>query len=270
MDVKEIERKFTPKIDNFICYNTHLRIINQIIYEECFRTNGNKWVAYASARLIKEFGIYRADDTLERMLRNIRNGSRLGVALSSFANKMTSRYEKDVMYSKVEMLIHEHLGDDLSYIGLPANQIVSLIQKYSNIWAYEVNKDTFKFMAFLNKVMDKKAIVINDDIFSFIDLPCPEDKSNMFNIFDFDLMCALNENIIDKIINMLNVSAKKTSIVSIISIGGRHISSKEYNNLMPILYRKINKFFNIKTLYSGRYKDLKFPMRYELFVLDRK
>jgi hypothetical protein len=267
MDVKEIERKFTPKIDNFICYNTHLRIINQVIYEECFRTNGSKWAPYASARLIKEFGIYRADDTLERMLRNIRNGSRPGVALSSFANKMSSRYEKDVMYSKVEMLIHEHLDDDLSYIGLPANQIISLIQKYTNVWAYEVNKDTFKFMSFLNKIMDKRAMIVNDDIFSFVDLPCPEDK---FNIFDFDLMCALNENLIDKIINMLCCSAKNISVVSIISIGGRHISTKEYNYLVPILYSKISNNFNIKTLYSGRYKDLKFPMRYELFVLESK
>lgn len=274
----EIERRSVKKVKDFICFNTYLRVVNQVIFKEYiyplleFKSNKN-WNIKASKRLKEDHGIYLCPMTLKKHLRDLINGKRLSVAASdfisgfSYKNSPLSRYEKDSVYARLDLLTHLYIYEDINYIGLPANQLLYCSHKYSNIVACERNIDMARFMYKMKSefIKNKNVDIIHGDILDYLAVT---DKK--FNLFDFDFMCAINSEILNKLANCIARTAMKTSIISIVSIGGRRITIKEYERLMPysLIFKLENKGFKIITKpFSGRYKDHKFPMRYELFTI---
>lgn len=282
MDAQEIDRRLTPRVKNVVCYNTHLRIVNQIIYKEFIfaKWEGrNDWAERASVRLERDHGITRAPRTLRSLLGQIRNGSRDAVAASDFTQGISydsvpsSRYEKDAMHARMETLICEYLdGHKLHYVGLPANQIVSILRTYDTIVACEKDPQMAKFIFDMNKYICKSpwVKVHNGNIFDFL-----ENTNRKFNVFEFDMMCAINSKMIRRIANTTLKTALSPALIVVISIGGRHISTNEYETLMPgTLIGEIEKsgewsVINNGWYAGGRYKDIKIPMRYELLVIQK-
>lgn len=266
----EIKKGSPPTINNFTCYNSHLRLVNYIIYQEYInakRENRNDWALNASNKL-KEYGIERTPTTLISTFASIRNGTRSPIASSGFAN-IQSRYEKDAMYARLEIYIHEYLYETF-YVGLPANQLIDVVKKYDNVVACERDEVMFNFMIDLNKYIIEKDIEIeNDNVFNYLN-----STSKKFNVFDLDLMEAVNEERIINIADGIKRTAMDIAIVLLVSIGGRHISIAEYKNLMPKrLIDELEKdglWKVINNPFSGKYKDVIIPMRYEILVIEKQ
>jgi len=280
MDAQEIERRFTPRVKDFVCYNTHLRVVNQIIYKEFIfaKWEGrDDWAERASVRLERDHGITRTPSTLQSMLGQIRNGTRDGIAASDFTQGFSyesipaSRYEKDAMHARMDILIHERLdGRQLHYAGLPANQIVSVARRYNTVAACEKDQKMATFMFDMNRYISQSDYVkiYNEDIFEFL-----ERTNKKFNVFEFDMMCALDSQIIRRMARAVLKTALSPALIAVVSIGGRHISKFEYECLMPyVLIGELEKSAEWSVTnnpFSGRYKDIKIPMRYELLIIEK-
>jgi DNA-binding CsgD family transcriptional regulator len=254
--------------------------VNQIIYKEFVwaKWEGrNDWAERASVRLERDHGISRTPGTIQSLLGQIKNGSRNGIAASDFTQGLSydsipsSRYEKDAMHARMEILIHEHLyGHRLHYIGLPANQIVSVARAYDTVVACEKDKQMTRFMFDMDRYINQSSRVriYNEDVFDFL-----ERTNKKFNVFEFDMMCALNSKMIKRMAQAVLRTALSPSLIVVVSIGGRHISTYEYEVLMPYVLighlEKSAEWSIINHPFSGRYKDIKIPMRYELLVISK-
>lgn len=276
MDELTIQEKLTPKIDNFTCYNSHLRLVNFSIYNEYVqakREGRKNWAEKAAEWLREKHGIVRTPGTLISMFAAIKNGSRTAISASGFIGEdldPQSRYEKDVFYGKVEVYVHEFLCDfNKNYVGLPANQLMCVAQKYDTVVACERDQNMAYFIRDLNRFVVKKpnVLVEHSDIFDY--LMATEKK---FNIYDLDLMTHLTELKIKNIVKSIKRTADKRAVVALVSIGGRHITIKEYKSLMPEIF--INEMecegeWCVVGNFSGKYKDIKMPMFWEIFTIER-
>lgn len=276
MDELTIREKLIPKIDNFKCYNSHLRIVNFSIYSEFVKAKreGRKdWADRASKWLCEKHGIVRTPGTLIGMLASIRNRSRSAISASGFIGDdldPQSRYEKDIFYGKLEVYVHEFLCDfDKHYVGLPANQLMYVAQKYDTVVACERDQNMAYFIRDLNRFIIKKSNVVveNSDIFDY--LMATEKK---FNVYDLDLMTHLTEAKIKNIVKSIKRTAAKRAVVALVSIGGRHITIKEYKTLMPEIFINEMEYEDewcVVGNFSGKYKDIKMPMFWEIFTIER-
>jgi hypothetical protein len=284
MDPQEIERRSTKRVKDFVCVNTHLRIVNQVIYKEFYSANkdwwytgkyNHSWANKASERLKKDHGVEVAPSTLMAHLRNIKNGTRDGVAASDFTtgfsieSKPLSRYEKDAMHARMEMLEHQFLEKPLYYVGLPANQIVAVSTRYDSVVACEKNEEMYLFMNHIDIHINRrrKTAVWEKDILDFL-----EHTEERFNVFEFDLMVAINPRLVRRIVSCIEKTAMRRALIAIISVGGRQITAAEYETLMPNMLKTElgNRHFSeVAKSFSGKYKDHKTPMRYELLVIER-
>ena len=279
MDSLKVKDKIA-NVSNFICFNTSLRIINQVIFREylspLLEIKSNKdWEIRVCDKLKLEYGIDLLPRTIKKYLTDLKKGRRNAIAASDFTSKIPeksiplSRYEKDSIYARLDLLIHLYLQEEINYIGLPANQLLAFSHKYHNIVACERDYKMAQFMYKMKSelITNKNVEVVQSDIIDYL-----EKTDKKFNLFDFDLMCALNPLILSRLINCIARTSMDTSVISIVSIGGRKITTKEYERLMPYLFIfKLKKkgFQFINKPFSGRYKDHRFPMRYELFVIKR-
>ena len=275
------KRQYDNIIDNISCLNTKHRLINQIIMKEFIFSHWKKdlknWEKRASKRLRDNFSIKIQPSTLKSRLYGIRNRQINPICASDFSQGVSyesipaSRYGKDSMQLAFNVLINSFLTTrKLKYVGLPANQLAYYSSLYHKVRACEINEDMMKYMKALNKLIIRQnnVHVINKNIFEYLN-----NTREKFNIYDFDLMLAINLDIIDKIAYSVNRTMENTAIISITSIGGRHITTKQYNELMPsLLVEKLESLgLNIiNNPFSGAYRDIKMPMRYEFLVIERK
>jgi len=273
------QEKVEPKIENFTCHNSHNRLMNYIILNEFVKAKREKrtdWAVRSSNWLRENFGINRTPGTILSMLSSIKNGSRSPICSSGFNGKdldPQSRYEKDAMYARFEVYIHEFLnGISTFYVGLPANQLVCVAKKYDSIIACEFEKNMALYMMDLNRfVIDNPNVRVEPvNIFNYLEV-----TKNKFNVFDLDLMTSLTEIRIEKIVSVIKRTALDRAVVILVSIGGRHISTKEYEALMPTKFiYEIEKDGDWKIInaapFCGNYRDLVIPMRYAITVIERE
>lgn len=264
-----------PKTGDFTCINSQLRLINFIIYYEYIQAKRDKrtdWADRAAAFLWDNYAIERSPGTLISMFASIKNKTRNAISASYFAGDLEpkARYGKDLMYARLDVYIHEVLKNSRRYyVGLPANQLIYVSNKYNSIVACERDAKMFEFMTDLNKyvINDSRVAVEHTDIISYL-----ETTDKKFNVFDLDLMEALTPSKIEQIANAIVRTAMDPAIVFVVSMGGRHITKKEYERLMPVLLETKLESGGWKIRgepYSGRYKDFVMPMRVEILTLDR-
>lgn len=260
-------------IQNWVDHNSRHRIVNQIIYEELYNSGGGLWERKVAERL-GYFGIRLSESTIRGYVRQIGALERDPVCASAFSDKspngLASRSGKEVMYGQLDLLEHAFLsscGLPLLYVGLPANQILSVIRKYGGkVWACERNPKMLRFMQFLKGKFfsESPARVIGKDIFEFL-----SETEERFTVFDVDLMLYMREQTIAKLAAALNRAAGQRAVVSIASCIGRKITEGEYKRLMPSqLVERLE--FRVLASYSGGYCDHVAPMRYELIAMERK
>jgi hypothetical protein len=265
-----------------ICPNTRHRIINQVIYEEFIKsllTRVINWEDKAAERL-SCFGINISPVTLFLYSKDLKAGRRDPSSIANFSGQVeggeiyTSRYGKDSMYKQLKMMVNLWLKKkDWKYIGLPANQILSITKEYgqNNIaYACEKNSSMAEFMFILQRhfaPIDCRAAIIKSDI-----LECLQITPHKFSIYDFDFMCHISaENLINNLVDGVSRTSMNKCIVNIATTIGRKISEEDYKKLMPKEFiRGISKTMNVVNHYSDGYNDRIMPMRYELFMLERK
>jgi hypothetical protein len=275
---EEKDRRFTKRVKNFVCFNTHLRIVNQIIYKEYIFglwNNRKDWEFMASIRLAKEHGIISTPNTLKVNLSKIKNKNRSAIAASDFTSGLSytsvplSRYEKDAMHARMEVLEHQFINRPTYYVGLPANQIIAVSRQYDRVVACEKEYLMSKFMFDMNRYVGKEnnITIHNKDILDFL-----KHTRRKFNIFDFDFMWIISPELIKNLALCIKRTSKDRALIAVTSAGGRKITEKRYKELMPkLLISELNKDFSIiNKPFSGKYKDHIIPMRYELLVIERK
>ena len=264
-----------------ICHNTRHRIINQVIYEEFIfglLLKTSNWEEKAVKRL-SNFGINLSSITLKMYQGLLKTGKRDPASIANFSSMFeneelyTSRYGKDGMYKQLHMMISLWLRNgERKYVGLPANQILSINKEfgYENVVACERDKVMSEFMFCLQRHFSPSgnhATLINDDIFNYLS---KTDKK--FSIYDFDLMCCIDSNnILNKLIDNISKTSMDKCVVNIATTIGRKISESTYRSIMPGQFiEKISKTMNVVGHHSDGYNDRVIPMRYELFMLERK
>jgi len=260
-----------------ICPNTRHRIINQIIYEEFIAALWDRrrnWTRPARRRLL-EYGIDLSEGVLVTYRRQIRNGERDPISAPSFSGDLfngsyASRYGKDGMYKQFEMWQRFYVKTKGKYVGLPANQILSITRDFGaeNTFACERDEVMAAFMFDLQRYFSKPphATVIKKDIFEYL-----ESSNNTFSIFDFDLMCQANtEGLLERLAACVSRTARFPAIINIATTVGRWITDEEYRSLMPYELIRQLRAHGIDTIdsYSGGYNDRIIPMRYEFLALS--
>jgi len=253
------------------------QIINQIIYEEyilaCQQKKAN-WTEQAQKRL-EFYGINISPSALYNYRLKLKSGDRTAMASSSFGGKLYeelgSRVGKEGMYKQIDLLVRMFLQEDSKYdpkyIGLPANQLLYMIQKYgNNVVACEWDKKMFEFMRNIKArfAPNSTASIYHGDIFSYL-----EETDQSFSLFDFDLMQHLFKPDIDRMASVIAKTAEATAIVNVASCIGRTRTEQEYRRIMPdTLIEALQKHdcFTVGN-YSDGYSDRVTPMRYELLVV---
>ncbi len=279
MDQQENGQRFTKRINNLVCYNTYLRIVNQIIYKEFIFGLWNKkknWFVKASERLKRDHGIQIAPGTLKQNLSKIKNKTRNAIAASDFTAGISyessplSRYEKDSMHARMDALRHEFIDGPSFYVGLPANQIIAVSRQYNYVAACEQDYLMSKFMCDMNRYIGKgdNIRVYNKSILNFL-----KHTDMKFNVFEFDFMGIITSKLIEEMAFYIRKTSMSRALIAITSVGGRKITIKKYKELMPSLlihYISRNEDFSIiNKPYSGKYKDHRTPMQYELLVIEK-
>jgi hypothetical protein len=259
------------------------QIINQVIFDkyithyeyQYYKQTRKHWPliskcwAHSASRELLKYGIDVSPGTLRGYLRELKRGTRDATSASIFSGEgLGPRAGKEEMYKQLELLIKLFLKDNpRHYVGLPANQVVQVINKNDSVVACETNKEMLSFMSrMIGYFRPKGATVINRDIISFLN-----ETDQKFNIFDLDLMCYLNEKRIANIASALANSMEDVSVVSLASCVGRKLKESIYTEMMPRLLKE--KLKNVKVsvdeCYSEKYCDKVVPMRYELIVIRR-
>lgn len=261
-----------------ICSSTRHKIINQVIYEEFFQSTYTKrdWVVEASNRL-KTFGIKITPSTLQNYKKEIQAGTRDPSAIANFSGNSlnsdfyTSRYGKDGMYKQFKLWANVYIGNQMwKYVGLPANQLLSIRQEYKNVIACEKDLSMVEFMICLNKHFapeGKKATIIRSDIFNFLNA-----TDEKFSIYDFDLMCHITtNNLLDSLVESIVKTSENKCIVNVATTIGRKISEAQYDNIMPHQFiEKIKEHMNVISYFCDGYNDRIIPMKYCFFALENK
>jgi hypothetical protein len=189
---------------------------------------------------------------------------------SSFGGKLYeelgSRVGKEGMYKQIDLLVHLFL-EEPKYIGLPANQLLYIIQKYGDdVTACEWDKKMFEFMRNIKARFAPSSVasIHRGDIISYL-----EDTEESFSLFDFDLMQHLYEEDIERMAEAIARTSQSVSVVNVASCIGRARTEEEYREIMPsLLIEKLEKQgCSVIENYSDGYADRVTPMRYELLVV---
>jgi hypothetical protein len=283
----KVGNKNQPKVDtndsmsvlrNVVDVSARHRVINHVISKEIVG-DSDDWVASTRENLW-HYGISISEDTIKRYVHGIRNDKRSAKTISMFGKKLpnkilcTSRSGKEIMYGQMDILVDMNLTIPHLYVGLPANQIIHMIQKYSgNVCACELDKNMFKFMSDLHEELtpnkySSKVEINNCDILEYL-----YKTHRKFSIFDFDLMKNVNKSVLTDIARTVSRTMLDICVVCITSCMGRSQTEEKY---MYTISKHMERLFNNKGCrfkmpsYSGKYIDKKVPMRYELIVLSKE
>lgn len=246
--------------------NTANRLINAAIIKHYIEYSGQKDWAYAAADELKQFNISISIPRLRQFFVALKRNTRDDRSASNFNGKIFTRSEKDGMYRELDAIASIFVGPH-HYVGLPANQLLSVCRKYHTVVACERDEKMFEFMKKMSGLFNLTAELVHGDIIEHL-LNTPR----KYNLFDIDLMTYANKNNLpEKVAQAIISAADDVAVVCLITCGGRKISTMEYDAIMP------DKLFNnikdggLRVIYhkSGHYVDQIIPMRYEIFVVER-
>ena len=199
-------------------------------------------------------------------------------------NLYNFNYEiKDMTYAKLaEMMAKWDFPRDLGYRGLAADrafEIRQIIRHFTgiqklNMIVSEIDKNKYGLLERFYFRYQKGTPVYNaigvwnEDVYNIDRVSCRRD------IFDFDDMGKLNEEKIDKIINVLKKMGREKMAVMVGSTYSRSMSEEEYNLILrPKLCEKILDNFNVIEYQPCKYtpgsSGSGYPMKVELFILKQ-
>lgn len=244
--------------------NSANKIINTIIINNYFKYKGNKDWIYNAKSDLEKYNINLKPTTLHSFLVEMKKGKRDCSMSSYFNNKVFTRSGKDGVYKEFETLISCFINDK-HYVGLPANQLISVSRKYDSVVACERNKNMYSLMSMMKDNFNLSSKIVKKNIIDYL-----METEEKFSIYDIDLMTYIDRNnIIEDLSNGICKTSFPLSVICLISCCGRKITDEKYNSLMPNKFINELEKRNINIIYkkSGKYIDQISPMRYELLVI---
>jgi hypothetical protein len=251
---------------NVVDRNTANRIINAAIIKNYIEYDGHKDWVYAAIEELKKFNINITIPRLRQFLVGLMRNTRDDRSASNFNGKIFTRAEKEGMYRELDTIASLFVGP-FHYVGLPANQLLSVCRKYNTVVACERDENMFNFMKKMSGFFGLTVELFFGDIIDHL-----LTTQRKYNLFDIDLMTYANKNNLpERLAQAIVNSSDDVAVVCLVTCGGRKISTKEYNSIMPYeLFNEIRmRGLDIVHSKSGQYVDQIIPMRYEIFVVAK-
>lgn len=204
--------------------------------------------------------------------RLIVSGKKIPLLPSLFAGKIGPRHGKDKSYEIFWGLVEKYIPErkNRNYIGLPANQIGRVGNICGGgIVVCEKNRETFEWQQQYCQTFGYNNVrTYRKNIFVWM-------RRNNFqaNIYDLDLMCCASQKMINEVVSGIDRNAPKNVpiIVGVATMIGRHITWKQYKDLMPSglieAFRKEG--WSIIENKSFYYKDRVVGVQCEYLVIER-
>lgn len=275
MEVVNSRRNNQLPLRNWPDQRARHQIINAVIYHEkytAYKERRRNWAVSAQKHLTK-WGINISTARLNQIDRALRNGERAYMSASAFrGSDIKPRGDKDVMYAGMYM-VENCILDGKHYIGLAADQILSVASRYDTVTICERDPEMVAFMLFLKRTyMPQKPIALHHcDIFEFLN---KTDKK--FSVYDFDLMCYATPELASSIANAVTKTSEDMSVVNTVTCIGRKITRKKYRQIMPEkligAIEGVNGWEANKIEPPDKYgksRDSAMPMRYELLFVQK-
>ncbi len=203
----------------------------------------------------------------------VASGRQIPLLPSIFTKRLGPRQGKDTAYRRFWNLVEEYIPEtaDRVYVGLPANQVLSVYPKTHLMVVCEKDKG---MQAWQEQVKNKFSLthvhLLPVDIVNFIN---DDLYKGSWNIFDLDLMCNTTEELVSRVTSGIACTMSSTGpvLVNITTSIGRCISKQQYRNLMPDRLLDNLKIKKVKVLeaISGRYRDRMVGVAYEHLVITR-
>ena len=254
------------------CGPTKHRVINQIIFEE-YINKPDGWANRAIERL-KKYRIEITKNTLlsyrRKLISGLRDPSTVSLYGGTSNSNFTSRYGKDGMYLQFKLWCDIFVSEP-RYIGLPANQILAVSKDFSpeKVVACEKDKSRCEHMKKMQTYFSEPpyATIKNADIFKFL-----MNTNIKFSIYDFDLMCHISQNVIEKVVSAVARTSMKRAGINIATTIGRKITESQHNNMVPSLILDACKNKNLEVIkyYCNGYNDRVMPMRYIFLAINNR
>lgn len=247
--------------------NTAAKIINAVIMKYYAEHNGHKdWVHDAIDELSEDFSIEIGVAGLRQHLSGLKRDTRDCAAASDFNGKISARSGKDGMYREFDSVVSLMIKDK-KYVGLPANQIISVSRKYNSVVACERDKHRFQFMDRLKGLFSLANVkLVRGDILQYL-----RETDERFSVFDIDMMTYVNQPrfVHDLAIGIANAAADRAAIC-LVTCFGRKITRKGYEEIMPARLIEKLRILGRNVIYSrsGEYVDQIIPMKFEFLVIE--
>lgn len=180
---------------------------------------------------------------------------------SIFHGEIGPRENKDKVYSQFWDIVENHTQNKV-YLGLPANQILSISKHCPTGTAYEMNSDMFRYMWKLKGLNNRCNI---EPVFGNI----VDGNYDTATVIDLDLMICLNSSAISPIVAKLaNMNGESNKVVNITTSCARGISKEKYETEWKEKLEQIKSNKNYKVVNINRcgYRDRQFPMKTEHLV----
>lgn len=261
---------------NFIDCNAADQIVNAIIFQECGRHNTLKDWAMAVQSQIRDYNITLGISRIMEIIRDLKRGQRRYDASTIFKGKVAARSGKDKMYAEFDAMVRlAHQGIAPRYVGLPANQVLSVHQRYGSVVACERDKKTRAMMERMVGCFqpDADINIMAKDILDYLSY-----TRKKFTVYDFDLMCGMSRILAEKLARRIYNTMGEIAVVCIVScVGRKNISIKEYSEMMPQVFvsslRRRSLQVEHLTFRDGKvskYNDGISPMCYDHFLVRRQ
>src|SRR5574343_1348153 len=219
---------------------------------------------------LKFHNIVLQPQELETRVRLIASKKQIPLLPSIFTKQLGPRHGKDVAYKRFWTLVDDYIPDTCNryYVGLPANQILSIYPRVHLMAACEKSSSMLRWqLQAREKFQLDRLHLLPADIVTFIN---DDLFAKSWNIYDLDLMCNTTDELITKISSgLLSTMTKGPVVVNITTSIGRCISKEQYRNLMPDTLVTQLKKSGVKIIesISGRYRDRMVGVAYEHLVL---
>ena len=178
----------------------------------------------------------------------------------------------------------------INYIGLTGDNIANILDRLRSgayfyargnklkilnyndneinlIYAVEKNKLLAALLKHKWSKSTLKISILDTDILNLTD-----ENLGIFNFFDFDLTCQLNEQKINQIAQVVHSHMANKTAINIITSYGHGLTTDKYENeLRPYLIRQFkNCGMNVYQHEYGSYKDSRIPMMYEHILVEKE
>lgn len=248
------------------------KVIDHCIVEEILTTKPiSRRMKHIQDRVISLSGAVVPNEEIKSRYLKIKKGRSIACLPSIFNGVVGPREGKEQAYSSFWDMVSEHIARPMTYIGLPANQIHSLLSRVSTVVAFERDAKMSAWQQkYIKQFLPNQNVLLYDcDIFDEgVRLPA----NTRPNIFDLDLMCFANKDLFKQVGSLIarHSLPRQSVAVNLATCVGRKITIEQYNDLVHTSLVSILEEYSGKWVVKhegNRYRDRVIPIQYEHLIL---